>query len=455
MNRFIFFTFFFMVNSINTLFAFQTVSVYADSEVSAPKAFYKENDPSLIKHKEVYGVSFSSKYFDFRFLKKDTDITGFSIHASKPDQGFSLKMRAGNLLYSKAVSKLKNPSYYTETSPLYTPCIFTGGISISLPSKSSSSKVLSSGFSLLSPVISLQFAMTEDQSIYLCASKKFENSDFVKCSLLLAYSSFMIDEKKQDSWKLSEPFYASSSYNAAYAEFLLKIPLVKAKLGFSTYENPFNTVRFCSLAEAQFRYGAFSLGLGAFMTENCPMPVITASQKREKKLFQAMINPQIEYSSRDFYFKGGISSFVEESIVKEGKDSESDWKVSLSAGAYAKFDKNSLSFLYKIQNITKPETKQSASVKFSHSSKKAKLSLQSKLAYTKTGERIKDAFSHTWAFFCYPKDFPVNYFSFSSSFEHKNSTLTPSLAMTASISRNIKNVKISSKIKVSTVLEVE
>lgn len=414
---------------------------------------------SDFKHEEVYGAYLKLDHFDFRYVRKSDDYAGFKFDASKLGTGFPLRFYVGNLNFSKAISRLKSPSYSSAINPLSTNCIFYDETAVSLPSKSSASKTLSTAICYKDAVSVLEFIADENEALSVTLSRDFEDCDYIKLSAALTWMSFFLEPKVQNSWKLSSPFFTGFRANAFYGEFLVKIPLVNTKIGIGAVENPFNTVRFFSTLEADIHYGPFSLSSRAFASDNLFLArkeaFLTPSSKSERHVLEINVNPKLRFYEKGFSFEAGLAGFYDCSILSEGYNPELSEKISAGAAARMGFGKNSIYLLYKMQNITEDDVKHGATVKYTHDFKKLKLGFSSNTVFTQNKDPKKSTVTETALIYVYPHDFPITYGSVSVCSEFKDSRVRTKANMSASGEIMAKKVKFLAKLTVSTVLEVE
>ena len=417
------------------------------------------------KHEESYGAQLKLDWLEFRYIRKSSDhadakdYAGFKLDSSKLGTGFPLRFYAGNLGFSKAISRLKSPSYSSAINPLSANCIFYGDTAVSLPSKSGGSKTLSAALCYKDAVSAIEFIADENQTLCVTLSRSFENADYIRLKTAFTWMSFFLESKVQSSWKLSSPFFTGFKADAFYGEVLVKIPLVNVKIGAGAVENPFNVMRFYGTAETDFHYGPFTLSASAFASDNLFLEkkeaFFTPSLKSEKNILELNLNPRVHFSSRDFYLEAGLTGFYANSILKEGYDAQLKEKISGGAALKTGFGRNSIYLLYKIQDLTETGVKHTATVKYSHSFKKAGITISSSTTILDTPESAKQTVTQNTALYVYPRGFFLTYGSLNTSSEFKGQCIKTKANMSVSGEIPLKMVKILAKLTVSTVLEVE
>lgn len=460
------------------------LELYGEVQFSTPKDAYKKDDLSLTTFSAVYGARLSLSGIDARFYQKHSAVNfrelnqngffqtfsdarkepawSFELNAEKlnvPNK-IPLRFSAGSLSYSKCISRLKNPSFYTVTRPFFQTCVFNDGIGITAAQKMAPERPVSFASSYKDKKICVQTALFTDGNFYSSFSCKTQPGDFFKLNMLFSASRFSVSAKQSDSWKLEKPLFTTQNNFAFYTELFAAVPLFAAKFSFGAIENPFNAFRFFWTAEGNFHLSCFSLGAAFFASDALfskeKEPFFTVSNDAEKMIFQCKLNPQVEYiSPSGFSIKIGAAALYESKFDKTGysktvkKTFDTVPGVSVSAG------KNKIEVQCKIQDILGENPACEPSAKYTRRFSALSLAFSGKFKFYPSEHCSDPKKSAGFNIYLYPKKFPVYSVSCAASVEKTKTGVTPALNLGISARFNAGKTKIAAKIQIKHILLVE
>lgn len=463
------------------------VPLFSSPSASLNYGFHLYAGPlDLRAYQKTGSVSFDSlsslqSFSDFTSIFQ-TPVWALSLDSSKYKKTpLTIKFQIGDLSYSGALSKLRNPPFSSSFSYFSSDPALSQGISPSPPSSSASSKTKSTALTLRTKNSRLDFSSDFDGLVKSSFSYTFRPKDFLTLGFLICLTDFELISKPQSSWRLSDPVFVSGRKHALWTEFFTSIPLFKAKIGFGALENPFGTVRLYSTCDMLFHYAFFSVTLSGFLGDSAfvefSSPVYSISQTKNSTCCQIKLNPMFDFRVKDLHIKTGISALYENSTrtfsqnaITSPQSTRPDQKLHLSAGINLIGDKNRFSLRYRLTNIdltdftilspgltysTDEKLKHSLSAKYTHRFKK----LSAAVSLTATAEpkhlASKSVYSQTITTYAYPYKFPIKSASFGVTLDEKNSTVKPSFSGAISAEYSTKNLKITGKIGLTGSLVVE
>lgn len=454
--------------------------IYGLKLISGPLETRYYHNSSTIKIQEAQ--SFSS-YKDFQ-NKQKKPAWSVLLNAEKiPDtkNKVPLTFSAGTLGFSQTVSFLKNPSFYSSPGPYGTFLAIDSGLGIQQAQKTAGEKPVSMAISYKSKDLIIQTAFTETADFLASTTVKLMPSPYSKLAINAGFGSFSLFPKTHDGYKTTSPAFIPSKQYSGCLELFSSVPLFQTKLCAGFVSNPFNTIRFFATFEFFFHYNFFNLSGGFFSADTAFIkngePFYTMSGAQEKTLYQIKLNPSaIFYPGEKVTLKSGITALYDYSLNETGYNRQATQKLFLSAGTWVKFSENSISFLYKMNNLVLGEfsgpeahlftpfeatgaetqnTGHSFLLSYSHYFEKMTLSLYAKEEFNSQNLIIKNEHSENFTISAAFKDFPVTNSSFSASLDHKNQTVTPKFTLGMTVSPRLKNVKFTGKFQVCSTLLVE
>lgn len=484
----------------------QELELYANLYSSIPKAVYQKDDFTLSTFSLTYGLKLTSNPFDFRFYQKTSSIkisdfqnfssvSDFQNHQKKPAWSFNMdfskipganakipfSVNLGTLNFSQIVSCMKNPSFYSNPSPFSGYLSFDSGLGISGAQKSAYEKPVSMAVSYKGKNFTADAAVNENSDFMISSSTSFMPSDFAKISLSAGFSTFTLASKLQTSWQSPAPFFSEDKQWSLCLELLASVPFFQAKFFGGTVSNPYSTLRFFSTFEFFFHYGIFSLSGGIFTADT---PFIqrsdgfyTLSGSIEKTLYQFKINPKITVFCKDTVINCAITALYDYSLDEAGYNRHGNQKMTVTAGSSVKFSDWSISFLYKLNNLTLGEfsgpdahkqppvfcsslndaqdLKHSFSLRYTHYLKNMTVALNAKETFSSDSLRDKAEHSQTFSASASFRQFLISNAALSVNLDYKNNTVTPKFTLGLTASQNLKKVKFTGKFQVCTTLLVE
>lgn len=439
------------------------------------RAYQKTGSVSFDKLSSV------SDFQDFSSFFK-TPVWSFSFDSSKyAKTPLTLKFQIGDLSYSGALSKLKNPPLSSSISYFSQSPALSSDLGVTNPTSSSSSKTKSTALTIKSKNLKLSFSADFEGFIKSSVSYTAHPKDFMTLSFLFCYADFDLISKPQTSWRLSAPVFISDTKTALWSEILLSIPLFRTKIGLGALENPFGTIRLYGTCDMLFHYAFFSLTVSGFLSDSAfvefPSPVYSISQSKNSVRWQLKANPAFDFSINRLHIKTGISALYENS-TRNSKTQGSLYETQspftqtlhLTAGISLIGEKNRFSLQYRLTNIdltdftlmspgltysTDEKLKHSFSLKYTRRFKPLSLGVSLSASAEPKHLAEKSAFSQTLTAYVYPHKFPVKSASFGVTLDEKNSTVKPSFSTAISAEYSTKNLKITGKIGVTGSLVVE
>ncbi len=226
---------------------------------------------------------------------------GLLFHIDEKHFWYDTDILAGNLKFSRSVSRLKKPSLSCP-SALASVSLLLPGISPSLPSFSSSktpdalalSFTPSKRYSFLPGV---DFAALEDGSWYVSFWEQKTLGSASKIVFSYNRCEFVHGGKSSNSWFYSEPFYVQSRYTFCDLELGVKLSnffVSNTIIGFC--ENPFAGFAdsyFWERNQTRIKAGSFAFNFAVFNAENAYAILPSGSRLNMKR--QIMINPQFAF----------------------------------------------------------------------------------------------------------------------------------------------------------------
>lgn len=480
-----------LLHLLITLFLLQAFSAFGSSKkdffsfleldsgftFNIPKTAYEKNDAELSTFQFNYGANLRLLPLDLRFYQ-GTYVSTFREIRSLSSDSFSesfkpcswsvlleadklpffnqlpLKLYAGTLSYSKAISKQRNPAFYKLPSPFISGLEVNKGIGITQASKYASSKPISVALSYNKGAFFIEGAYSFDCNAFLSSGFTIVARDFLKISTVVSLSTFDAGNACSDSWMQPKPFFSNEKYHTGYLETAVSMPLLKTKLSCLLIQNPAGTLRSCQTAEILFHYGLFSISGGVFISDSVffqdYLPVLTAGNSFEKTLFQLRLTPQIEFFTKQkTRIKTGFTLLYDKSLEDLTFDRPVSHNLDIAYGINAYGKKDNAGFLYRYQkdNHTFIEN-------YSHKFETTSLKVTSKTSLSFPVSRISD-FSQGLSLTASISNFPINSISGNITVLRKNSKLSLQSGATVSAKFNLKNVKFTGKIQFSTSVLVE
>lgn len=439
----------------------------------------------LCAYQKTGSVSFDSLsslqgFSDFTSIFQ-TPVWALTLDSSKYKKTpLTIKFQIGDLSYSGALSKLRNPPLSSSFSPFSSDPALSSGLSPSPPSSSASSKTKSTALTVKSKNARLDFSADFDGLVKSSFSYTFRPRDFLTLGFLLCFADFDLISKPQSSWRLSDPAFVSGTKHALSAEFLASVPLLRTKISFGALENPFGAVRLFTNCELLFHYDFFSVTLSGFLGDSAfvefASPVYSISQSKNSTRYQIKINPMFDFRAKNCRIKTGITALYENSTsssltkASPQKTSRPDQKLHLAAGVSLIGDKNRFSLQYRLTNIdltdftlqspgltysTDEKLKHSLSAKYTHRFKTLSAAVSLSASAEPKHLASKSSYSQTITAYAYPYKFPIKTASFGVTLDERNSTVKPSFSGAISAEFSTKYLKITGKIGVTGSLLVE
>lgn len=212
-----------------------------------------------------------------------------------------LTIKAGNVSYSKAFSRLKNPVPSLPSSPFTKGFYFSSGISASLPTLASSEERFSlfaeADFSKQKLPFIMQAAYIDDNTALSSIGLKLKFSRYTKLQSYINGGRFFLENKSSYLSKHNCAFDGEWRYALSW-ENSFTSPFLKLSLSAGLHQSPWNKNSLWINSKLRTGAGPFIVDFGYFAIpseKDSPVaaPLISANSSVIKTVEQAFINPQL------------------------------------------------------------------------------------------------------------------------------------------------------------------
>lgn len=248
------------------------------SELNSLSSAFKKKDFSSIFDSPHYGAGI--------FLLKDT---------------IPVTIKAGNISYSRAVSRLKNPVPSLPSTPLSKGFYFSSGISSSLPTLASTEERLSlfceADLSKQNIPITMQTAYIDDKTVLSSLGIKIKFTRYTRFQTYLSGGRFYLENKSSYLSKNSCSFDGEWRYAISWESSFIS-PFLKVNMLAGIHQSPWNNNSIWISSKLRTGAGPFLVDLGWFAIpteKDSPLaaPLISANSSVIKTVEQAYVNPQL------------------------------------------------------------------------------------------------------------------------------------------------------------------
>ena len=240
---------------------------------------------------------------------------------------FPVTLKAGHNIYSKSVSKIRNPSPSTAANPLTKTFAFSTGNGASLPVLSSSVQPLSFSVNfsipenLLAVPVSGDFFITEDHDSAASIAGKFEFSRFVYVQQSFCAGRFFI-ENQSSALKKNYADFSGDFFYSFLSETAFQSPVLKLHLYCGFQESPYESDSVWLKMEGRSVFKIFLVDFSYFFIPTSryspkAAPLIGASSSVCRIVEQASVNPQLVFLFDD----------KNSSLLRAGVCALENWKV--------------------------------------------------------------------------------------------------------------------------------
>lgn len=287
-----------------------------------------------------------------------------SLDLSRVSENFQFKCAAGSL---KLYSQKRLAPFAPAASPFVSSLGDSGGLQVSLPTKSSSKQDDAIYFCAALPVVKnfgterlrlmplkADFAIVKNSSdpskapFFAGVGGGFFYMNYFKLTGGIMLGRHYEEERlfAGIDWIAEVPIFKSSLRDVFSADLAWEIPFLKSRSTFSLAESSKSLGR-CSFAqELLFEAGRFSLAAAFFASdyifEPQKKPWTAANGRESKKVWQAKMTPQLAFNLKNSSrLKVGLGAFLEEQIRDYEKKSERqtlEAKLALGLAAASKRD---------------------------------------------------------------------------------------------------------------------
>lgn len=343
-------------------------SIFKKIEFDTKSQLNYKSQSDEYSYSALFGQKLLLKNFEFKIYEKvPTSTFNATPNFNTPYFGINflpiqnLKIKAGNLYYSGAISKLNTPTLSTTISPLSNKFLSVTDCVVSLPNSSSYKENLSAYIQYsfknkdsLFKQTQFNFLYIDNNSFILSAKTKIYNSIKTKYSIATTIGYFPLDSQKIQKIFKSENF----SYKNIFATNL--------QLGISSkyydgiflanlYKTNFDEVNFSFLLQNKIKIKNFTIYLFNFYTPH--KTLITTASKKINTYSQFKINPQLSIygSKNNFKLRIGFDFLIEEKeefFAKYGFSTELQTKKTVSKLTFTSSENkfNPSDFYYKAKN---------------------------------------------------------------------------------------------------------
>lgn len=248
------------------------------SEISSLSSAFKKKDFSTIFDSPRYGAGI--------FLLKDT---------------IPVTIKAGNISYSRAVSRLKNPVPSLPSTPLSKGFYLSSGIGSSLPTLTSTEERLSlfceADLSKQNIPITMQTAYIDDKTVLSSVGVKIKFSRYTKFQSHLSGGRFYLENKSsylsKNSCSFEDEWRHALSWESSFISPFLKLNVLAG-----IHQSPWNNNSLWINSKLRTGAGPFLVDFGWFAIpteKDSPLaaPLISANSSVIKTVEQAYVNPQL------------------------------------------------------------------------------------------------------------------------------------------------------------------
>ncbi len=247
---------------------------------------------------------------------------GISVDAKKIFyENIPVKIKTGNLSYSKSISLLKNPAFSTNQNAIKNSFGKSFGLGAVLPGISSAKNEESTSISFFPENWIFECACFPSSDFLFCAGRNFKFSRHSNFFTGITGGRFFLQPKKETSWFRQTKYFSPAWYDSFVWINNISFPANKIQLSVGVHQNPFENFRFWVRNENRTIIGSFLIESNFFATDRffCKdlkegLYSANSSPTPEPVIFQAKLNPQYRnyFENTGINFAFGISAMVEE-----------------------------------------------------------------------------------------------------------------------------------------------
>lgn len=316
----------------------------------------------------LFGQKLFLKNFEFKIFEKiPTSTFNESPNFNTPYFGINLlpmqnlKIKAGNLYYSGAISKFNTPTLSTIISPLSNKFLSVTDCVATLPNSSSYKENLSAYIqysyknknSLLKQA-QLNFLYIDNNSFIFSGKTKLYNSPKTKFSIATTIGYFPLDSKKiQKIFKTQNTNY--ENILSSNLQLGISSKYYDGIFSANLYKTNFDDVQFSFLFQNKIKIKNFTLYLFSFYTPH--ETLITTASKKISTYSQFKLNPQLSLygNKKNYKLRIGFDILIEEKdefLTKYGFSTELQTIKTVSKLTFTSSENkfNTNDFFYKAKN---------------------------------------------------------------------------------------------------------